>query len=330
MIAKAIAPALLLCLALTACQPPTEPNQSPATTQEAATPKALGPWMGMKPTAEPVVLAPELLASSLDEYNGTFSPDGRTFVYTTNTPAKGFICWTQMDDNGVWREPTVTSFSGVYSEYDPLFSPDGSQLFFSSERPINDTAKYGTTRAWMVALTDTGWTEPQVVPLTGEGDYYSSTARNGSMYFNVWKHGDIYRGTPNDTGYAVEALPEAINGGQSVGDPFVSPEEDYLIFRGYDNSLGSGDLYISYQVAGEWSEPQNLGEPINSNKHEMCPWVTRDGRFFVWASSRNSGYVNGPNNPVAALREQHRSHDNGQLNIHYISADFIENLGPKP
>ena len=115
-----------------------------------------------------------------------------------------------------------------------------------------------------------------------------------------------------------------------MGDPFISAKGDYLIFRGYDNSLGAGDLYISYQVDTGWTAPVNLGEPINSKHHEMCPYVTTDGRFFIWSSSRlGSPDTKGPNTPVSTLQAQHRSPNNGQLNMYYMSADFVEKLRPQ-
>ena len=116
-----------------------------------------------------------------------------------------------------------------------------------------------------------------------------------------------------------------MNSKNGEGDPFISPDEDYIIFRGYNNSLGLGDLYISYLVEGQWTSPENLGEPINSAYHEMCPYVTTDGRFFIFASNRiETRYASLPNEGLESVRKKHQTADNGALNIYYISADFIE------
>lgn len=81
---------ILLCLSISfsACQS-EEPQEEPA---------ALGAYMNMTPTAVPKLLAPDLIASSLREINGTFSPDGKEFFYTTETAVDGAICQTRLDE----------------------------------------------------------------------------------------------------------------------------------------------------------------------------------------------------------------------------------------
>ena len=286
---------------------------------------AKGTFMGMRATNTPQLLFPEFIASSLDEYNGTFSPDGTEFFFTTNTPSQGIICYTRMDPNGRWAEPIIAPFSGTYSEYDPLFSPDGKRLYFSSERPVSKTDSSGKTNIWYVERLDTAWSDPSLLELEKTGTYYSSITRDGSVYFNIWDTGDMYKASKRDTGYQIERLPDVLNSENGEGDPFISPDESYLIYRGYNNSLGRGDLYISYKIDGQWTPPENLGEPINSAHHEMCPYVTSDGKYFIFASSRMAGkYDSKAGDVLDVVRGKHRSYDNGQLNIYYISADFIE------
>lgn len=284
-----------------------------------------GPFMNMVPTKEPKMLAPGYLASSFDEYNGTFSPDGKEFFFTTNTPKKGIICFIKMGQNQEWIKPQIARFSGEYSEYDPLFSPDGKRLYFSSERPIESRATTGMTNIWYVERVDSVWSEPKLVELGKEGNYYSSITKNGDIYFNIWNTGDIYKATKTPQGYKAEPLPEVINSKDPEGDPFISPDEDYIIFRGYNNSLGFGDLFISFKIDDNWTQPENLGEPINSEDHEMCPYVTPDGKFFIFASSRMvEPYLSKPLNNLEDMRKKHRGPDNGELNIYYMSADFID------
>ncbi len=284
-----------------------------------------GPFMSMVPTEEPIMLAPEYLASSFDEYNGTFSPDGTEFFFTTNTPKKGIICFTKMDPNQVWTKPQIAPFSGEFSEYDPLFSPDGKRLYFSSERPLNTDDSSGNTNIWYVDKLDSIWSEPTLIDLGKDGNYYSSLTKNGDIYFNIWNTGDMYKATKTEVGYNTEPLAEVINSTNAEGDPFISPDEDYIIFRGYNNSLGYGDLYISYKINDSWTEPENLGMPINSVDHEMCPYVTTDGKFFIFASSRMvEPYASNPLDKLEDIRKKHHGVDNGELNIYYISADFIK------
>jgi len=89
-------------------------------------------------------------------------------------------------------------------------------------------------------------------------------------------------------------------------------------------------LYISFNINGEWTTPENLGEPINSSSHEMCPYVTTDGKFFIWASGRLQSYFSAKaGESLKEWQKKIQSSDNGNLNIYYRSADFIEKMKTK-
>ena len=292
-------------------------------TKESEPTKLSGPFFGLVPTQKPQILAPALISEVLTEYNGTFSPDGKEFFYTSEVGGKGNIVYTRLQDNNQWTTPEIAPFSGEYSEYDPIFSPDGSRLYFSSQRPVDSDKNRKYPNIWLVEKTSSGWGEPQFIFLSGEGDYYSSINRKGEIYYNIWNTGKILKASPTDTGYVSVELPETINERSDVGDPFISPNGDYLIYRAYyKEGYGRGDLYISFNHQGKWTEAQNLGEPINSNAHEICPYVTTDGKLFIFSSDRLEQDFKREN--LGQLQEKYKSYDNGQSNIYYMSADFIE------
>ena len=275
-----------------------------------------GPYFGVAVSETPTLLAPELLATPLTEYNGTFSPDGTQFFYTTGTYGNSMITMTSMRDDGTWSEPEEAPFSDKYIEYDPLLSPDGKWLYFSSERPIEG---YGNTQIWKADLNDLS--APIHIPLTGNGDYYSSLTNSGKIYFNVWSEGLVYCATPTDTGYHIAQV-VIPNIDSDIGDPFIDPDEDYLIYRGYGkNSLGRGDFFITFKKDTTWTSPQNLGPEINSPFHEMCPYVTTNKAYFIFASSRTMEEY--PTD-LKGTKAKFLSHDNGDQNIYVVSADFIE------
>jgi hypothetical protein len=290
------------------------------------------PFFGLQPSDSVKLLAPGIISSSLFEYNGTFSPDGSEFYYTLLLPNRGQIVSLKLKEDNTWTEPSFAEFSSQYSEVDPIFSPDGLRLYFTSSRPTSDTSDVERNNIWFVEKNGNLWTEPQLIPLTETGDYYSSVTNNGDIYFNTWSNGDIYKGIKTDSTYLVERLPDIINLDKSVGDPFISPNEDYLIFRGtnLENTVGSLDLYISFNMDNKWSEPLNLGEPINSKARELCPFVTADGKLFIFASNRLlNDFEPKPAEPIAPFRTKSESFDNGSWNIYYTSTSFIERLRNK-
>ncbi|ANM31620.1 hypothetical protein ABI59_21770 [Acidobacteria bacterium Mor1] len=322
------------------------PADVPASGEEAAAVQApRGPFFGLTPGETPQLPAGGWLSSSLDEYNAVFSSGGDAFFYTADTPLRSFLMATYMSPDGTWSPPAALPFSDPEQpEYDPFLSFDDRRLYFSSRRPADAVSEVElrrgrpmgrpTSHVWYADRTDDGgWAEPVVIPLTGRGDYYTSLTREGDLLFNVWSEGNIYRARPDGAGgHTPELVPEPISGGpREVGDPYISPDGDFMIFRGYgEDSLGRGDLFISFFVDGSWTPRQNLGEPINSARHEMCPWVSADGKWFTFSSGRfEQGFYREGGPTLEELVETHHSADNSQLNLYVMSAAFIERMRPE-
>ena len=52
--------------------------------------------------------------------------------------------------------------------------------------------------------------------------------------------------------------------------------------------MGRGDLYISFkQEDGSWSPSVNMGAAINTQGHELCPFVTHDGKYLLYTSNQD-------------------------------------------
>ncbi len=70
----------------------------------------------------------------------------------------------------------------------------------------------------------------------------------------------------------------------SEHDPFVAPDESYLIFTSTrPGGFGREDLYIGYKkVDGSWTEPKNMGKTINSSGVDFCPMLSPDGKYLFF------------------------------------------------
>jgi hypothetical protein len=184
---------------------------------------------------------------------------------------------------------------------------------------------------WKVVKDENdSWSEPELINLEGprKGNYFSSLTESGIIYFNIWNTGDIFKAIPSDTGYVVENLGDIINSNSGDGDPFIAADESYLIFRSRrEGGLGTGDLWITFNLESGWTEPQNLGEPINTRYNEMCPYVTTDGKLFIFSSSRfQKSYFHEEVENLDDVKEKLSTWDNGQQNIYAMSASFIDSL----
>lgn len=71
----------------------------------------------------------------------------------------------------------------------------------------------------------------------------------------------------------------------------ISPDGKYLFFTACNrpDSFGRCDIYLSKKENGEWSEPFNLGEPINTSAWESQPSISADGKTLYFVSTRNGG-----------------------------------------
>ena len=76
-----------------------------------------------------------------------------------------------------------------------------------------------------------------------------------------------------------ENLGESINTTFDEFEPYIAPDESFLIFMAAarPDGLGGFDLYISYNRNGQWTKAEP-GAPINSPADELSK-ITRDGNI---------------------------------------------------
>ena len=233
------------------------------------------------------------------ETHPAFSPTGDTLYFLKGLPDAGFfsIC-ISYKTHGKWSTPQVAPFSGQYTDADPFVTKDGKTLYFVSNRPVHEgePAKPDWD-IWKTELMVHGWGKPIHLDSTintSSSEYFPTLADNGNLYFGSGRKGgkgraDIYVSRWVDGKYAPpENLGDSINTADNEYEPYIAPDESYLIFMATrPNGLGNADFYISHRVNGNWSLAQKLSEPINSSATEWGGKVTRDGKFFFFGSSRN-------------------------------------------
>lgn len=104
---------------------------------------------------------------------------------------------------------------------------------------------------------------------------------------------NFYESKLVDAGWSeAEMLVGAINSKDfNEGAHCVSPDGKYLFFTGcnWPNGLGSCDIYVSKKLDGQWSQPHNLGAPINSKGWEAQPAISADGKTLYFVSNRAGG-----------------------------------------
>ena len=83
-----------------------------------------------------------------------------------------------------------------------------------------------------------------------------------------------------------------INTPGNEGALCVSPDGQTIIITccSRRDSYGTCDLYSSHKIGNNWSEPENLGENINSSAWESQPCLAADGRTLFFVSTRRGGH----------------------------------------
>ncbi len=88
-----------------------------------------------------------------------------------------------------------------------------------------------------------------------------------------------------------ESISDKINSKFNEGTCTISANGRTIIFTSCSGrrSMGSCDLYVSYKVGDEWTEPENMGPSINSRTWESQPSLSADGNTLYFVSDRRGG-----------------------------------------
>jgi len=304
-------------------------SNSCTTTQKAVDdshPMLTGPYLGQIPPGKKAELFdPGIFFKGEAQGCSGFLKSGTVFVFTSNK-LKGD--WrlrptyvTELK-NGRWTKPDIAPFND-YAPYNFTVGPDDFTIYFTTlKSPDLTTRMFGEeANIWAVKLEINGWQEPVMLgrsintekyyenypAVTAEGTiYYMSRREEGVGGTDVWSSRNI------DGKYAAaENVGEPVNSPTGDADPFVAPDESYLIIcQKKEIGYGEYDLYIYFKKKdGSWTEPVNMGNQINSPEYEFRPYVTPDGKYLFFTSNRPQN--NGRGN-----------------NIFWVDAEIIKNLKP--
>jgi len=246
-----------------------------------------------RPGTTPQRFAPGLVSTDKQELNAVFTPDGAEFYFAVNRGPMTWAIMTLRREDERWTGPAVASFSGTYSDVDLFITADGRRLYFCSNRPAGGT---GDPEAefdiWVVEREGRDWSAPRrlAAPVNSDAsEFYPSLTREGVLYFQSMRPGgegpDLYRAQPvGDEFTAVERLGTPVNSAGFESDPYIAPDESFLVFSRVDpEGRTRGDLFVARRDAdGAWSTPEKLGAGVNTDGHENCPMLSPDGRYLFF------------------------------------------------
>ena len=155
----------------------------------------------------------------------------------------------------------------------------------TSRRVIVDTYQWSKARG-VGDTINSEWNEGAAC-FSPEADvlYFTSSRKitkdnQGTKIFAVQRQEDGWGSVAQ-----LDLVPDSL----SVGHPSISADGNILYFvSDMSGGYGGNDIWMAKKSGSSWSEPQNMGRPINSPNNELFPFIKNNGDLF-FASDRKEG-----------------------------------------
>ena len=258
----------------------------------------------------PEPVKPVNLGNSLNsagyEFVNYISPDAERLYFTRrmttgDTRDENFFLVFR-DTDTTWF-PAVELGSPVNTTGDEgalCISPDGQYLFYSA---CNRPDGYGSCDLYVSKRQGNQWGEPQNLGPRVNSSYWEtqpSFASDGqTLYFVSNRPGgkgssDIWLSRLDGMGEWSQPtnLGDSVNTPESERGPFIHPDGRTLYFSSKGHTgMGEGDIFFSVlDEKGHWSQPVNIGYPLNTEADEVTFIVDNAGKYAWYSSAIEGGY----------------------------------------
>lgn len=253
-----------------------------------------------------------------------------------------------------------------YEEYSPSVTADGSKLYFTSRRSsttggnVDEKGDYKFYEDIFFSQKDASgnWMEAEKVEgkvNTETHDGILSIAPDGNGMY-VYKNdgkvaGDIFFSerdvNSGEFGEAVSLSYPINTKNRFESSTSITADGQFLYFVSErEKGYGRGDIYVSQRVNGNWSEPKNMGNVINTPGDEKFVFIHPNGKVVFFASNGHlslggydifkSEFVNGswtpPMNigyPINTVNEESTLSITSDNKTMFLAAEFDNSLGER-
>lgn len=265
--------------------------------------------------ANPVPFDPKPVPgiSTVDpEYLAIISPDDDYVFFTRryDQAQKGLITTTSVEKfmqakrtNGVFDKGSPMDYpfnqKAIGNEGGATITIDNKHLFFTVNKDGNFDIYYSDWNStYWDDITNMGpnvndpkqWDSQPSVTADGNTLYFAS-ARDSMTGIDIY----VTHRDNQDKWTKAQKLPAPINTNGNDKAPFIHQDGRTLYFSSDSlPGLGGYDIFMSrMDEKGKWSEPVNLGYPINTEADEVGFFASTDGQYGYYASNSikgSSGY----------------------------------------
>ncbi|MCI0751284.1 MAG: OmpA family protein [Flammeovirgaceae bacterium] len=243
--------------------------------------------------------------SEYTEYNPVVSADESVMAFTALRPNTGktrsgdkFIeeILISYNASGSWSEPKVVPVASDYQVGTAGISADGQKMLIfmgGADDPGN---------IFLINKDGDGWSRPGILSSTMNSKFLETTASitpdGKTIYFASDRQGgkgglDIYKITlqANGSWSAPANLGAPINTADDEDAPFIHPDQKTLYFTSNGHTgIGGRDIFVSRLNENTWTNPVNVGYPVNTTANDNYFTLLADGTRAYFSSDRLGGH----------------------------------------
>ncbi|MCJ8288741.1 MAG: OmpA family protein [Crocinitomicaceae bacterium] len=257
-----------------------------------------------------------------DEYFPMISPDNELMFFTRKVDRKNlgdihsnvveeFTIAERASMTGPFTQGVPVKYpfnDGSFASYGAAtMSVDNKEMILCACNPIEVSGqKYMNCDLYSTSYerSGTGGNDYQWTPLENLGDKINGKGRwdaqpslsadGNTLYYTVngptTRNNDIFVVERNEDGSWGDARPfDEINTAGKDKSPFLHQDSETLYFVSQCSKTRKGvgglDIFYTRKENGVWSEPKNIGYPINSEADELGLFVSIDGEVAYYSST---------------------------------------------
>ncbi len=251
--------------------------------------------------------------SDWDEFLAAITADDEEIVFTVKRPRDNAtvcaFCVNEEDlycsvksSDGNWNPRHILGppIKTGYNEGAQCLSPDGKYLLYTLcdadfgmgscdlywAKRIGD--RWSRPRNFGAPVNTPAWESQPTMASDGTTIYFASSRSGGYGGMDIWKTTMTAEGE-----FSIpENLGPIINTPGDDAAPFIHSDGRTLYFASNGRvGMGGYDLYYTtLQPDGSWSEPKNMGYPINTPADEINVFINAMGTLAYVASDKDGGF----------------------------------------
>jgi len=254
--------------------------------------------------SEPVNFTAKKLGISVNtpmyEYNPVISGDQKTLIYTSERKFYTGVFMVKKE-NGKWGPPVnLLPQLGIDGDCETTsLSYNGKELYLYREDELDgnlyvsyyENGEWSNIQKLGENINTKYWESHATISADGEKLYFVSNREGGIGDLDIY----VSERLPNGKWGEAKNIGTPINTQWREDTPFLTQDGNTMFFssEGHYN-MGGFDIFVVHKTEDGWTQPQNIGYPINT---------TDDDKFFVPLNNGEEAYYANFNKTAAGQKD---------------------------